>query len=377
EMLQRLREENLLPDELPDHVAIATPDEWMKKAEEFAIKDYFYIGNVRPWRSMAVIDGFHEDYVKLWNSFDEYLGQFLISMGQEIGSRIFMLKCLENLSENRTPVHVLDQVFKGRTAILLGGGPSLDECFDWVRKNRDHLTVMAVARIAVQLARENIVPDMFFAIDPHDIIFHQSKQVLEFHQKSIFVNMYHLNPRLVGMWRGRSLYMGNLFPWVSPLNPQPRNYPGITVSHQALGAAAEMGFSRIILGGFDLCFSKEGFTHARGSVEMATGPYVHRSELWVETNGGWRAETSSDFFNAIPALKQLAVYAKSKEIEIINPAAAAAKIEGVAWRSWDEIACDPVDTTSWDLIQQALPEETSSDRIRHLQQVEEELLRIR
>ncbi|MBF0146408.1 MAG: DUF115 domain-containing protein [Magnetococcales bacterium] len=377
ELLERLYDEELLPRQLPDHVVVATPDEWMKKAEELSLKDYFYIGNVRPWRSMAVIDGFHEGYVKLWNDFDERLGQFQIAVGQELGSRIFMLKCLENLAENRTPVHILDQVFKGRTAVLLGGGPSLDESFAWVRKNRDRLVVMAVARIAVQLARERIVPDMFFAIDPHEIIFHQSKQILDFHERSLLVNMYHLNPRLMGLWRGRSLFMGTLFPWFSEHNPLPRHYPGITVSHQALGSAVEMGFSRIILAGLDLCFSREGFTHARGSVEMATGPYVHRSELWVETNGGWRAETSSDFFNAIPALQSLAEYAKSKECEVINPAAAAAKIEGVAFRSWDELECSQVDLGAWEVIEQTLPVETSRDRMNHYQLVEGELMRLR
>ncbi|HAT49672.1 MAG: DUF115 domain-containing protein [Nitrospirae bacterium] len=377
ELLQRLHDEHILPPQLPDHIAIATPDTWLKKAEELSLKDYFYIGNVISLRSMAVIDGNHAAYVKLWNDFDERLGQFQIGVAQETGSRIFMVKGLENLAENRTPVILFDQVFKGRTAVLLGGGPSLDESFDWVKKNRDNLVVMAVARIAEQLAAQNIVPDMLFAIDPNDIIFHQSKKTLEFHEKSLLVNMYHLNPRLVGLWRGRSLFMGTLFPWPTPLNPASRNYPGITVSHQALGTAVEMGFSRIILAGFDLCFSKEGFTHARGSIEMATGPYVHRSELWVETNGGWRAETSSDFFNALPALHSLAEYAQSHGCEVINPAAAAAKIEGIAWHPWDQLHCEPVDRTAWEVIQQTLPAESSEDRLNHFQQVETELLRLR
>ncbi|MBF0107888.1 MAG: DUF115 domain-containing protein [Magnetococcales bacterium] len=377
ELLQRLYDEGLLSRDLPEHVVVATPEEWLGKAEELSLKDYFYIGNVHPWRSMAVLDGFHEGYVKLWNDFDERLGQFQIAVGQEIGTRIFMLKCLENLAENRTPVHVLDGVFAGRTAVLLGGGPSLDESFAWVRENRERLVVMAVARIATQLAREGIVPDLFFAIDPHDIIFHQSKQVLEFHERSLMVNMYHLNPRLMGLWRGQSLYMGTLFPWLTPHNPPSRLYPGITVSHQALGTAVEMGFSRIILAGLDLCFSREGFTHARGSVEMATGPYVHRSELWVETNGGWRAETSSDFFNAIPALQSLAEYAQSKDCVVINPAAAAAKIEGVAFRSWDELVCPEVERSAWDILQDLLPRETPETRIEHYERVETELLRIR
>ncbi len=384
ELLQRLHDERLLPDELPEHIVITTPDNWLKTAEELSLKDYFYIGNVFPWRSLAVVDSFHDGYVKLWNHFDEQLGQYLIAVGQETGSRIFMLKCLENLPENRTPILALDMKFQGRTAILLSGGPSLNESFDWVKKHRDNLAVLAVTRIAKQLAEVDLVPDLFFAIDPHDIIFHQSKHTLEFHEKSLLINMYHLNPRLMGLWRGRSLYMGTLFPWESPQNPESHSYPGITVSHQALGAAIDMGFARIILAGFDLCFSREGFTHARGSVEMDSGPYVHRSELWVETNGGWQAETRSDFFNALPALHSLADYAQTKGCEIINPAASAAKIAGVAWRPWDTLHVTPITPNTWDHLQHIVPPENAQNRRDHyhmllteLQRVEEELTAVR
>ncbi|MBF0422950.1 MAG: DUF115 domain-containing protein [Magnetococcales bacterium] len=374
ELIQRLYDEQMLPADLPEHIVVTTPDQWLETAEQLSLKDYFYLGNVRPWRSLAVIDCFYEDYVKLWNDFDELLGQYQLGVGQEIGSRVFLLKCLENLAENRIPAHVLHQAFPGRTAVLLGGGPSLNESFSWIKTNREHLLVLAVTRIARQLAAADLVPDMFFAIDPHDIIFHQSKDVLEFHDKSLLVNMYHLNPRLLGSWRGRSLYMGPLFPWSSPLNPASGNYPGITVSHQALGTAIDMGVARIILAGFDLCFSREGFTHAAGSVEVAAGPYVHRSELWVETNGGGMAETRSDFFNALPALAALASYARTKECRVINPAATAAKIEGIDWIPWNELTLEPVAPKSSDLLWQRLPVETSSDRLRLWREVESVLV---
>ena len=390
ELVEHLQNLADLPKELPENLRICTPENWLAEAEAFSLKDYCYLGNVRRIKSLAVVDAFFEGYQPIWNSFEERIGQYQMTVGQETGTRIFMMKGLENLGENTFSAHCLMDLFKGKTAILLAGGPSLKESYTWVKENRHNLVVLAVSRIAAQLNQEGIVPDLFFAIDPHDIIFHQSKHMLAFWEKTLLVNVYHLNPRLLSQWRGRNIYMGPLFPWKTPLNqPNPpvekavaqRNptlsFPGITVGHQALGMGIEMGFSRIILSGFDLCFDKEGFTHTEGSEERKVGPFTAPSELWVETNGGWQAETRYDFLNAIPSLTFLAKLATNRDCQVINPAKGAVKIENVDHIPWETLETDPLPHTAQEVIQSVLPPLTKENRSQHYETTMKELLRVR
>ncbi|MEO5332481.1 MAG: DUF115 domain-containing protein [Magnetococcus sp. YQC-5] len=377
ELIQRFMDEEILPKELPPQVILTPGDAWMDKTEQFALKDYFYLDHVYLVQSLAVVDGVHDGYVAMYNDLEKNLGQYRLELGQEIGNRIFMMKGLENLAENRIPASILQGTFKGRTAILLAGGPSLPESFPWIRQHREHLTILAVARVADHLRRAGLIPDLIFAIDPHDVIFHQSKGMLPFWQQTLLVNMYHLNSILLGQWQGRSVYMGLLFPWESAMNSANVMYPGITVGHQALGMAIDMGFTQVVLAGFDLCFSREGFTHVAGSVEQEIGPYITRSDLLVETNGGWMAETQHDFLNAIPSLVTLAELGLEQGCRLINPAPGAAKILNVEHLSWDEVIPTQVTTSAQERIRALLPEETSATRMAHYKAVEEELIRVR
>ncbi|MEO5352808.1 MAG: DUF115 domain-containing protein [Magnetococcus sp. XQGC-1] len=378
ELVEYLREGADFPRELPDAVSLCTPDDWLAVAEERALRDYCYLGQVQRVRSLAVLDGYFEPYFLTWKTFEERISQYQTEVGREIGSRIFMVKGLENLAENILPAEHLLGLFAGKTAVLLAGGPSLRESFAWVRANREHLVVLAVSRVASQLDRAGIRADFFFAIDPHDIIFHQSKAMLAFWQQTVLVNVYHLNPRLLGQWRGRSLYMGPLFPWETPLNPaRPLSFPGITVSHQALGMAIEMGFSQVILSGFDLCFDKDGFTHTEGSEERKAGPFTAPLDLWVETNGGWQAETRYDFLSAIPSLELLAQFAVNRGCRLINPAAGAARIDQVEHLPWESLQVVPLSTPVWETLQAGIPAETVENRLRHYDQVLQELQRVR
>ncbi len=379
ELVAYLRAEADFPTELPAAVTLCSPDDWLTVAEtELSLRDYCYLGAVQRIQSLAVLDGFFEDYFNTWRRFEEQISQYQTLVNREVGSRIFMVKGLENLAENAVAAECLIGLFQGKTAILLAGGPSLKESLPWVRAHRHQLVVLAVSRVADLLARAGIRADFFFAIDPHDIIFHQSKSMLAHWSESLLFNVYHLNPQLLSQWRGRSVYMGPLFPWESGLNPgRPLSFPGITVGHQALGMAIELGFSQIILAGLDLCFDKDGFTHTEGSEERKAGPFTAPVELWVETNGGWQAESRYDFLSAIPSLELLAAYAAKRGCRLINPAPGAAKIARVEHLPWESLQLESEPVSAWATVQAVLPPDTAANRLRHHEAVMAELLRVR
>ncbi|MEO5378798.1 MAG: DUF115 domain-containing protein [Magnetococcus sp. DMHC-6] len=366
------------PTTLPPHVAVCTLESWLKQAEDFSIKDYFYLNTIQIIKSLAVMDAFHPEYVHLWNQFQEQYVKIIFNFNMEIGSQTFMIKGLENLAENRHSSALLNALFQGRSAVLLAGGPSLDDSLPWVRAHREKLVVLAVSRIAPQLIQHKITPDFIFTIDPHSMIFHQSKEMLHFWPHALLINMYHANPQLLSQWQGRSLFMGILFPWDTPLNEENHLFNGITVSHQALGMAVVMGFKQVILGGFDLCFSQSGFTHNKGSVEREIGPFAESTEIRVETNGGWLAETRFDFASAIPSMEALATFALKNNCQVLNPAPGAAKIASIKHIPFEEIDLGPTpETSAMDILKEKLPIETSQTRCDHYQKVLKELDRMR
>nr|CRH05136.1 Conserved protein of unknown function [Candidatus Magnetococcus massalia] len=374
DVLERLKAENLLPKEIPGRLQYVTYDQWIETAKgNFQIIDFFYLNSVRQQRSIAAMDNLHPGYLELWTLMTNEMQQLRTQVVMETGNQIFMQRCLENIAENRHPANLLKGAFKGQTAILLAGGPSLPAAFPYIMENRDKLIVMAVSRIAKNLISTGITPDIIFSIDPHEIAFFASREMLDLPPETLFINMYHVQPRLLGQWRGRSLYMGSRLPWKSDLNPEQPIYPGITVSHQALGTAIDMGFEQILLSGVDLCFSREGLTHAKGELESKLGPFMDETLYQVETNCGWKAETRNDFFSAIPGLAMLAQLAQERGLKVINPAPDAVKIEHIEHRSWEEVTLTPLPQPFLQTLEQVLPLDDRASRLADYKVIAKEI----
>ncbi|MCF6179644.1 MAG: DUF115 domain-containing protein, partial [Geopsychrobacter sp.] len=207
----------------------------------------------------------------------------------------FIEKQLENLGENQISSLCLKGAFKGLTAVILAGGPSLDEALPWVKQNRDKLVVLAISRVCRRLREVGLVPDIVFSVDPRPINYENSVDLFLFRKTTLFVHAHHVSPQLLGQWRGRSVYSGPRFPWPTPLNEETLSLANPTVTNTALVSAVGMGFERVILAGVDLCFSDEGYTHAQGSSEYNRGPRLSGDLLRVEVNGGWQADTTPDY----------------------------------------------------------------------------------
>ncbi|MGN7612625.1 6-hydroxymethylpterin diphosphokinase MptE-like protein [Magnetococcales bacterium HHB-1] len=358
---QRLIKEGVT-ENLPDNLRLCALENWQKEAKDFSIQDYFYLGHVVTEKSLATLDASLPDYLLAWNLFFEQYVQLHRVTEHELGSLAFMQEGLRNLAENRTPSTQLRDAFKGKTAVLLAGGPSLSDAFDWVKKHREEVVVIAVSRISRHLIEENIQPDFLATIDPYDTSFHVSRNALELWKDAVFLNMYHASSKLMGQWRGRNVYWGFRFPWASDLNPDNFIFTGATVSHQAFGMAIKMGFEKIFLAGFDLCFSREGFTHVKGSVEHEMGPDMDPTNILVETYGGWKAETWPVLYQSIESMKLLVKSAEEVDCEVINPALGAAKIEGIKHIPWSDVSFTPLDKPAKTIIEKVLPKEDAKSR---------------
>jgi len=364
-------------DSLPKNVILASPEDWQDKLEGLNFSTYVYLEKLQLLESFGAADGHLPEYKEVFWALQQRLELENWRIKAELGSELFFMRQLENLAENRYESYCLKDIFPGKTAVLLGAGPSLDLLLPWVMQNREKLVILAVSRISRRLQDVGLTPHMVFSTDPLTTSYRVCKEMHLFDKSVLFVGAYHACPQLVGQWYGRNLYVGPRVPWKSTLNRENYDLSGPTVTNTALNVARNMGFEKIILAGFDLCHSKEGYTHATGSNERETGPQIGRGrELLVETYAGYMAQTTQAYFSAMEDLALQAIEAGKQNCRLVNVAAGAAAIANIDFLPVDEItlADGSVDVES--TLAAALPEDSAASTRRDFKEVLNELGRV-
>jgi hypothetical protein len=336
-ILSQLQHANLLPQDLPDNISCISMASWQETIEKHNIQDYLYINGIHTFNALCAEEDNIGEYAELSWHVSELLSQLHWQANMSLGNETFITQQLNNLADNIIPAQVLKQHFKGQTVAILAGGPSLDDFLPWIQQHQDDLVIFAVSRIAQQLLNIGLMPDFVFSVDPTELSFDISKDMLKFDPSVTLVHSYHIYPALLNQWPGQSLYLKNRVPWDSPLNEPNLSSAGPTVTNTAISVAHQLGFSRVLLFGVDLCFTKEGFTHAKGSNERKAGPRFTLTSLSVETNDGRLAPTTCDFDSAIRTLENQAAHLKSTGCQLINPSPAAAKIQSVEFIPIDNL----------------------------------------
>lgn len=350
-----------LPKDIDEKlITFATPEQWEVLAQELELNIYIYKDQVKFIKSLATIDAHLIEYQTLNLQVQKSLQNLLFFTKAMVGVFPFMTKQLMNICENRHPSTLLTNKFKGHTCILLAGGPSLDENIEWIKAHQDKVVIIAVSRIARSLLKHDLIPHIVVTVDPYELSFDVSKELLRFPAKTLFIQSNSASPSLVAQWHGKSVYLSNRFPWAEP-NDKNNSCAGPTVTNAALQAAIGMGFDHILLAGVDLCFSKTGVSHASGSNEANIGPSLNQTGVWVDTYAGQKAETTIVFDQSAEALSTQAKDALSKGIEIYNLSENASAIKHIAHVPTSALSFDKSDDDIWQLIDQCVPDETSDD----------------
>jgi len=355
-------------------IALTSAAAWYSVAKQLSLPEYAYLDSIEIITSVAASDAHLIAYSDFWSELEKEFKRVIWQYQKQFGSLTFITKQIENLAENRFSASCLINSFKGKTAVLLAGGPSLDTLLPWIMENRNRLTLIAVSRISKRLLQLNIEPDIVVTVDPHFCSYEVSKHMLRFNS-AILVNAYHASPVLLGQWQGRALYLDQRYPWTTKEEQVVQGF-GPTVSNSAINLGIAMGFSQIIFAGLDLCYSQEGFSHAQGSIERSNGAFVANSTQTVETNDGKIAETDNSFYNSISVIEAQAMMAKSSGVRLINPAPTAAKIKNVDHLSTGEIELPEQEYNAKQLLQHLIPEETSESRLNLYSQTIQDLTKV-
>lgn len=266
-------------------------------------------------------------------------------------SQSFVIQQLMNAPFNHIPASVFENTLAGKQAVLLAGGPSLDQSIPWLKANRDSICLVAVSRISRRLLDVGITPDIIVAIDPTEKMYQVSCEMLLFDPKPLFISGFHVNYKLQALWSGPQAFLGMHLPWQDELNHKNIAARGPTVTNAAIEFLVATGIRQLFLIGVDLAFSQTGHSHAKGSREFNQSPKLDFIGHRVELNNGEHGETDPAFYSAIEMLGAQAAEAKEQGCEIINLSPQAAKIAHVNFVSEKDIVLDNETATIKQIIE--------------------------
>ena len=377
EVITRLAEVIALA-ELPESIQLTSLDNLAAALSKFQARHYIYSKQLFTQPTLCSMDLQLSAYSDLQAEVQAAMTQAVWNTELHLGNHGFVERQIENLADNRLSSLCLRNFkdkLQGKTAVVLGVGPSLDDILPWVKEHQEELIIIAVSRACRRLHEVGIIPHFIVSVDPSIYSFDVSRDMLHFCADSIFVHGVHVSPPLVGHWSGTHLYMGPRFPWATPLNIPTLPPHGPTVTQTALTIATELGFSQVVLGGVDLCFNHEGQVYGKTTQGREKGLNPGGVHGGVETYGGWQAETIYAFVGGISVTGLIAAQAKQAGCRIVNMAIGAAKIPNIDFVPTDQIELEPLDFTPKEILSQIIADDPSISEKIHCQEMLTELVR--
>lgn len=160
-------------------------------------------------------------------------------------------------------IRALEGLFRGRSALVVGAGPSLNEALPLIREQADRFVVIATGTALRPLRACGIRPDLVVAVDGSHLIrpqFETDCDDLYFACSSLVYS--DITHRFKGLFSG-GLEASPLDHWIDEhITPRGMMYAGGTVTCSAMYLASLMGCSTVCTVGLDLCFRDDGTTHA-------------------------------------------------------------------------------------------------------------------
>ncbi len=303
-------------------------------------------GSDKPWilgGSVEIIESYCStvDYSRIYmpilqatkKSIEERVADISITLSRETFTKLQF----KNAADNQVALKGNLDFGKNKVAVVLGGGPSLDLHLDWIKENRDNLFVLAVSRIANKLQKHELKPDLLISVDPQTLSYELCKTGILWTDIPLVYN-YHVAAELVQQWQGPTFYLGKRLPWHT--NKQTAGMvrsSGPTVSHVAVHVAANLGFSKILMTGVDMCYSQSASTHANDSPEQMIQQMPSLCNAQVETYSGRLAGTSVSLKSWALALDAIGAMVNRVEPVLYNISYEATRCQSIPFVDYKSI----------------------------------------
>jgi hypothetical protein len=164
----------------------------------------------------------------------------------------------------------IGEVFRGRPAILVSAGPSLDGNASQLAEAKGKIPIVAVDTALRILNRHGVQADFAMSIDSLGMSTKHFEGVPDLENIPLLYDL-EVTPGVAADYPGRRYLVGNskphLYRWIEEITgPLEGLTKGLTVAQAAFAVLAKYGADPIILVGQDLSFQREGGrTHAEGA----------------------------------------------------------------------------------------------------------------
>ncbi len=201
----------------------------------------------------------------------------------------------ENTKFNDDYVTKAADRIQGKTAYLIAGGPSLNNCLDLLKKREEDSIILTVGTSAGKLLKEGIDPEFVIISDPLPAMKKQLNQPFDYGKTSLFYLATTYNYAVEGFMGKRYIVYQKDFE-KSERNAAKENYPlfltGGSVSTLALDILLGLRTSKVICLGLDLAYTYNQM-HAAGIHAVNAAPTDVQHIMVRSTNGEMVATPSN------------------------------------------------------------------------------------
>lgn len=219
------------------------------------------------------------------------------------------------------------------TILVAGAGPSLADCFPWIRRQQQaDRPLVAVSSALKPLLDESIVPQAVVVVDPGhaEVLRHFEEVDLGPCGKIPLVYFPSVHRDVLAIWPGPLLTAYPEHPLYRDLektHPKQKLFSSGSVLHPAIDLAVGMGADTIVLLGADFGFPN-GYTHVAGSVTCNPIDKTTQGH-WVHDKSGNRIPTTPNMRGFLRDLERY--IEKHPEIHFLNASSRGAFIKGTTF----------------------------------------------
>ncbi len=235
---------------------------------------------------------------------------------------------------------LLIDVFKGKPAVVVAAGPSLDQCLPGLKNASNHCVIIAADSALASLLEAGIMPDFVTSIDFQEANFEKIAPFLSQTWPFALVSMVKGTPLIPKRFSVKHLFLE--FPddrphwWVmESLGIKSRISFGGSVAHLSLGIAQIIGADPIVFVGQDLSYpGADAVDHAKGTVFSATGFPNDRELFYVPGVHGEKVRTDRQFMSL---QKQFEEMVEEHPATYLNATSRGAHIAGTMVMGLDQV----------------------------------------
>ena len=237
--------------------------------------------------------------------------------------------------ENDPSADLLIQYYKKPRCHVIASGPTLEDHYDFLLKQRqlpdNTRPLMIAADTSLKgLVNHGIYPDIVVSIDINIRLDHMP---IEDTENISLVYFPTISPDIVREWKGNRYcaYSKHArYDTLSNYQPKLRLYTNGSVIHPIIDLAAYLGAYEISMFGCDFCYAKNK-THAFWP-DGSLGPKINNAKHWVLNGRGDRVETDLNFRGYLRSLER---YIKIKpNIKFYQSSLDGARILGAQYKDF-------------------------------------------